>query len=84
MEAQRVFAQIVHHKIETPTKSRDIWLRFVNLPRHSVTLSGFVFAISAFDNVPFEVLRAALRTTARDARSGFVFSFYVYLAGASE
>jgi hypothetical protein len=34
--------------------------------------SGFVSAFSTLDIVPFEVLREALRTTARDARGGFV------------
>ncbi len=35
---------------------------------------GFVFALSRLTLVPFEVPRAVLRTTARDARSGFVFA----------
>jgi hypothetical protein len=34
--------------------------------------------------MPSEVLRAALRTTARDARSGFVFALFILKAIAFE
>jgi hypothetical protein len=39
-----------------------------------VSRSGFVFAFSAFDGDAIRGPSPSLRTTARDARSGFVFT----------
>ena len=53
------------------------WLCFRTFAIRLNAHSGFVFTPVSLECVPLEVLRAALRTTARDTRSGFVSAIFL-------
>jgi len=72
-----------------PLKIKDYLASFRHFPAARLVAgtgarSGFVSAFWGCDVVPLEVLRAALRTTARDARGGFVFAACVENLGVRE
>lgn len=76
---------------KSPLFSWIKWLCFVDFIAFDSDVYGqlrrahqwLCFSFYDGDALPFEVLHEALRTSARDARSGFVFAFFCSLRHAA-